>query len=334
MITFAYPDLFVLLALPYIVYNFLPPISGLSNVSLSVPFINDLKNIKKEVDSSYFPNFNEKILFSLKLFYLFILWTLLVTAVARPQFLGTPQKVKTENRDIMLVIDISTSMLQKDYSTNKRTFDRLTAVKFVVSEFIKNRTEDRFGLVLFGTRAYLQSPLTFDRAAISEILFNTEAGMAGNSTSIGDALGLALKNIRKDENKDNKIIILLSDGESNDGSLSMAQAIDLAEKEGIKVYTIGVGSEGGFMGSLLGLRANELDEKSLKELAQRTKGNYFKATNLANLQLIYNKIDEMEPKSNEGSIVQEKHELFYIPLIIALILSIGLVFYLRRGGNV
>ena len=333
MITFAYPDLFVLLILPYIVYKILPPISSFSNVSLSVPFVNDLKNIKKEADNGYFPNFNEKILFTLKLLYLFVLWSLLVTAIARPQFLGAPQKVKTENRDIMLVIDISTSMLQKDYSTNRRTFDRLTAVKFVVSEFIKNRTEDRFGLVLFGTRAYLQSPLTFDRAAINEILFNTEAGMAGNSTSIGDALGLALKNIRKDENKDNKIIILLSDGESNDGSLSMAQAIDLAEKEGIKVYTIGVGSEVGFMGSFLGIRGNELDEKSLKELAQRTKGNYFKATNLSNLQLIYNKIDEMEPKSNEGSIVQEKNDLFYIPLLIALFLSIGLVFYLKRGGN-
>jgi len=333
MIVFAYPQLFWLLLLPYIVYKVLPYTNNYSNVSLLVPFIDDLKNIKKEVDNKIFPSIGEKLLFSLKIVYLFLLWVLLVIAIARPQFLGEPFKLKAQNRDIMLVIDISTSMLQKDFSTKNMRLDRLSAVKYVVGDFIKQRKEDRLGLILFGTRAYLQSPLTFDKASIGEILMNTDAGMAGNTTSIGDALGLALKNMRDDENKENKVIILLSDGENNDGSLSMAQAIDMAEKEGIKIYTIGVGAETGFIGSIFSIRGGELDEKSLTELADRTKGNYFRATDLSSLAQIYNNIDKLEPQTSEGGVVQEKRELFYIPLIIALVLSIFLILYLKGGNN-
>ena len=124
-----------------------------------------------------------------------------------------------------MVIDISTSMLQPDFHLSGRNIDRLSAVKLVVSDFIKNRTEDRLGLILFATRAYLQSPLTFDKQAIMDILLSADAGMAGNSTSIGDALGLALKNIKNEKDKKNKVIILLTDGEHNDGALSMAEAI-------------------------------------------------------------------------------------------------------------
>ena len=198
-----------------------------------------------------------------------------------------------------------------------------------MGSFVDKRTEDRLGLILFGTRAYLQSPLTFDKQAVRNILFNADAGMAGNSTSIGDALGLALKNLKDEKNKDNKVIILLSDGENNDGSLSMAQAINLAEKEKIKVYTIGVGAEASFIGSLFNLQNNELDERSLKELAQKTKGNYYRATDLNSLAAIYQKIDALEPQNNEGGIVQEKKELFYIPLVLALILATLLLFLPR-----
>lgn len=336
MIVIAHPEFFWLFLLPFLVYLIFPNTKSYSDISLRVPFIEDLKKIKNEVNNKYFPKFGEKFLFSLKVIYLSLMWALLVLAASRPQFLGEPFKLKTQNRDIMLVIDISTSMLQKDflvkdYRVNSFYIDRLTAVKHVVSDFIKQRKDDRLGLILFGTRAYLQSPLTFDKAAINEILQSVDAGMAGNSTAIGDALGAALKNIRNEKDKENKSIILLSDGESNDGFLSMAQAIDMAEKEGIKVYTIGVGSETGFIGSLFNIKSNELDEKSLKELAQRTKGNYFKATSLASLQQVYQEIDKMEPKTNDSDIVQEKRELFYLPVIAVLLLSIALIFYLKRG---
>ncbi len=330
MIQFAYPFMFLLLFLPLIVYFFLPKVKNLSGDALRVPFIGDLKNIKNQAERIYIPQLNKQLLRSFKFVYLFILWILLVSAAARPQQIGEPYRLKTENRDVMLVIDISTSMLQPDFSTNRQRIDRLSAVKAVVSSFIDQRTEDRLGLILFGTRAYLQSPLTFDKQAVKEVLYNADAGMAGNSTSIGDALGLALKNLRHEKNKDNKVIILLTDGENNDGYLSMAQAISLAEQENIKVYTIGVGAEASFLGSLFSINNNELDEKSLKELAQKTKGNYFRATDLASLAEIYGKIDQLEPQNNDGSIVQDTKDLFYIPLVIALLLASFALLLSRR----
>ncbi len=323
---FALPEAFGLLLLPFAFYFFLPKAKGAHGDALRVPFIGDLKNIKNKAEHLHLPFVSNSVLFSLKFIYLFLIWTLLTLAAARPQFVGEPHRLKAENRDIMLVIDISTSMLQPDFSAANRRIDRLTAVKAVVGSFVEKRTEDRLGLILFGTHAYLQAPLTFDKQAVSNILFNADAGMAGNSTSIGDALGLALKNLRDEKNKENKVIILLSDGENNDGSLSMAQAISLAEKEKIKVYTIGVGAEASFLGSLFSLQNNELDEKSLKELAQKTKGNYYRATDLDSLASIYQKIDALEPQSNEGTVIQERKELFYIPLVCALILALLLLF--------
>lgn len=329
MIGFAYPFLLWLVFLPFFSFIILPPIKNALGSAILVPFIDDIKNIKNKVGRRGYGLTNKSFIKSIKFLYLFIIWCLLVVGIARPQFISEPYRLKTENRDIMLVIDISTSMLQPDFSTNRQRIDRLTAVKLVVGNFIEKRTEDKIGLILFGTRAYLQAPLTFDRVAVKEILYNTDAGMAGNSTSIGDALGIALKNLKDGENKQNKVIILLSDGESNDGSLSMAEAISMAEKEGIKIYTIGVGSEASFMGSIFGIKDNSFDEKGLKELADKTKGNYYKATDLSSLQKIYQKIDALEPINNEGSVVQEKRDLFYIPLVGALILAIFLLFLPR-----
>jgi len=330
MIRFFYPEMFWLLLLPFFIFWLLPKVQGLHGSALRVPFLTDLKNIKYKAEHQRLPSLSEKTVFSLKFIYLFILWSLLIIASARPQYAGEPYHLKAENRDIMLVVDISTSMLQPDFSTQRQKIDRMSAVKAVVSAFVEQRTEDRVGLILFGTLAYLQSPLTFDKQAVKEILLNTDAGMAGNSTSIGDALGIALKSLKDEKQKNNKVIILLTDGENNDGSLSMAQAIDLAEKEGIKIYTIGVGGDVNFMGSLFSLKNNELDEKSLKELASRTKGNYFRARDLNTLADIYQRINELEPQSEEGSVVQEIEELFYIPVLIVLIL-LSFLFLLPEG---
>ena len=333
MSRFLYPQMFWLLFLPLVVYFIFPKVRGLHGEALRVPFIDDLKNIKQKSEHLHAGSLGGRILFSLKFLYILTVWGLLVMAAARPQYAGEPHRLQTENRDIMLVIDISNSMLQPDFYANGQRIDRMSAVKAVVSTFIEKRTEDRIGLVLFGTLAYLQSPLTFDRQAVKEILLNTDAGMAGNSTSIGDALGIALKNLQTEQNKENKVIVLLTDGENNDGSLSMAQAIDLAEKEGIKVYTIGVGGGGNFISSLFSLRDSEFDEASLKELAKRTKGNYFQAKDLSALAQVYQRIDDLEPQSNQTNVVQEIRELFYIPLVIALFLLLFLLFLPRRALN-
>ncbi len=334
MIRLLYPWMFVLLLLPWAVYRWLPPVKGLHGDALRVPFLKDIAQINLKSGSLWRQSADGGQGWSKGLALLSLVWILLVVAAARPQWLGEPVRIKDYGRDIMMVMDISTSMREPDFVLNRRRIDRLTAVKLAAGNFIKQRPNDRIGLILFGTRAYLQSPVTFDKQSVNDILWAMDAGMAGNSTSIGDALGLALKNIRESGKSDDKIIILLTDGENNDGSLSMAQAINLARDEKVKIYTIGVGAEDSFMGSLFGIRLapqGGIDEQSLKQLAAETKGTYFRASDTAGLQKIYDEIDRLEPTVNEDQFVREAKDLFYWPLSGALILALLAVFLKRKG---
>ena len=332
MIHFAYPLMFLLLVLPFFIRRFLPPVKGLHGDALRVPFLEDIAAVSAKsgkILSGANSENNSK-----NIWLLWVIWILLSIAAARPEWVGEPIRIKDYGRDIMLVMDISTSMREPDFVLNRRRIDRLTAVKLTAENFIKQRGNDRIGLVLFGTRAYLQSPITFDKQSVINTLRTMDAGMAGNSTSIGDALGLALKNIREGGNKDEKIIILLTDGENNDGSLSMAQAINLARNEQVKVYTIGVGSQNSFVDSFFGISINTgggIDEAGLKQLAEETKGNYFRAEDTQSLQKIYDGIDKLEPSENEDQYIREAKDLFYIPLSLALLLSFAVVLLRRKG---
>ncbi|MBE6444935.1 MAG: VWA domain-containing protein [Alphaproteobacteria bacterium] len=327
---FAYPWVFVLLLMPFIWRRFIPAIKGLHGDALRIPFIADLEKISIKSGGIWKINdLADGAGFSRMFWLLYVVWTFLVVAAARPQWLGEPVRLKNESRDIMLVLDISTSMLNQDFFINQQRIDRLTAVKKTASDFIKKRANDRIGLVLFGTRAYLQSPLTHDKQAVYNILWSMEAGMAGDSTSIGDAMGIALKNL-KNQNKSQKVIVILTDGENNDGSLSMPQAIKLAADEGIKTYTIGVGSQRSFWGAFSTQIAG-VDEKSLNDLAQATKGQYFRAESSYDLQKIYDLIDQLEADINENRFVRETKELFYIPLIAAIFMCLALIITLRRA---
>lgn len=333
MNNFAYPYAVFLLILPVLIRYLTPAIKGLHGDALRVPFIRDLQKISVKSGGIWGTIASNKTS-SGRLFLLYLIYGLLVIAVARPQWIGEPIRTRSQARDILLVMDISNSMLQPDFAIGGRQINRLSAVKKVAADFIQKRRDDRMGLILFGTRAYLQAPVTYDKRSIQEILWNMDAGMAGDSTSIGDAVGLALKTLKDSPNKDEKIIILLTDGENNDGSLSMAEAINLAKNEKAKIYTIGVGSENSFVQSFFGLRiggTNQvLDEASLKKLAQETKGNYFRAKDTETLQKIYNIIDKMEPTDNNEQFVIETKELFYLPLIAALVLAGILIIISRR----
>lgn len=328
MIVFAYPLAFLLIIVPFVIYFLTPTLKGMHGEALKVPFIADLKRISISAGGIWTPTQTSAKL-SQRFWALYFVWFLLTLACARPQMIGEPIRLKNEARDIMLVLDISTSMIEDDFSLYNRRITRLDAVKNVVSEFVSKRANDRIGLILFGTRAYLQSPLTFDKASVKDILWSMKAGMAGDSTSIGDALGLALKNLREDKNKDNKIIILLTDGENNDGSLSLGQAIKLASDENIKTYTIGVGSPNIFF-KALAFSAPGVDEVAMRELAKVTKGQYFRAENTADLQKIYQIIDELEPTSQDQRYIQETTELYYIPLLLACFTGM-FIFYILRG---
>lgn len=333
---FAELSAFWLLLLPVIVRFVLPAIKGLHGDALRIPFFNDLQNISAATESKM--HFGEQRFprFSAGSGLLWLIWILLVIAAARPQWVGEPVNLRSESRDILLVTDISTSMLEPDFVLNRRRIDRLTAVKKTAQDFIDKRLDDRIGLILFGTNAYLQAPPTYDRKAVGEILRQTDAGMAGQSTAIGDALGLALKTLKDAPHPDRKIIILLTDGENNDGSLSLPQAIKLARDEGVKIYTIGVGSDQAFSASFMGIRigggAPGLDEESLREIAAETKGRYFRARDTASLAKIYEAIDTLEPLNNEDQTIQEIHDWYYIPLLAAFALALvwGLATRRRR----
>ncbi len=328
---FAYPLAFLLLLLPFVIRRFFPPVKGLHGDALRIPFIDDIAKINIKSGNLWGIRGNGSTGWNTPLWLLYAIFVLLVGAAARPQWVGEPVRLKNYSRDILMVMDISTSMLEPDFVLQGRRIDRLTAVKKAAGEFIRKRSDDRIGLVLFGTRAYLQAPITYDKKSVEEILWAMEAGMAGNSTSIGDALGLSLKSLKDAPNPDKKIIILLTDGENNDGSLSLPQAINLAKKEGVKVYTIGVGNDR-YLESVFGIKLgrSDLDESGLKQIAAETKGTYFRAKDTESLQKIYNIIDEMEPSANEDKFIQETKELYYIPLTGAFVLASILVFLGRR----
>lgn len=320
---FAYPSAVFLLILPLIFRYLLPAVKGLHGDALKIPFIEDLQKISIKSGGIWGAQLGKKSS-SVALWALYLIYILLVIAAARPQWVGEPIPMRSESRDIMLIMDISNSMLEPDFAIGGQRINRLSAVKKTASDFIDKRTDDRIGLILFGTQAYLQAPLTYDKKSVQDILWSMDAGMAGNSTSIGDAIGLALKNI-KDDDKKEKILVLLTDGENNDGSLSMPEAINLAKNENVKIYTIGVGAEASFIDSFFGIKIgmgnNGLDEESLKLLAQDTQGRYFRATDTQSLQQIYNAIDKLEPTENNEQFSVETKELFYIPLLLATILA-------------
>ena len=328
---FANPQAAWLLLLPLVVYFMFPAIKKTYGDALKVPFLADIKQIQSVSGKGI--SFKPAVFSAIKIFLLALVWVLMVLALCRPQWVGKPIPVKNEGREILLVVDISNSMSEEDFQYKNKMYSRLTAVKNVIDNFIDKRTSDRIGLVLFGTQAYLQAPLTYDKQSVKEILWNADAGMAVNSTSIGDAVGVALKNLAESEGKpENKVIILLTDGENNDGSLSLPQAIALAKEEGVKIYTIGAGSDSeNFFGGLFSIPVNTgLDEESLQALAEETKGNYFRAKDVNSLFQIYNEIDKLEPMTSEGRYVQEVKELYPYAAAMALILFMILVLLTKR----
>jgi Ca-activated chloride channel family protein len=246
-------------------------------------------------------------------------WILLVTAAARPQLIGDPIALPMEGRDLMLAVDISGSMAEQDMVIGDRVVERLTAVKAVAGDFIERRKGDRVGLILFGAQAYLQAPLTFDRETVRTLLFEAAVGLAGRETAIGDAIGLAVKRLRE-KDAENRILILLTDGANTAGSIDPIKAAELAAREGVRIYTIGVGSE---LRGPFGLRmgGSGIDEDTLQAIAKATGGRYFRARDVAGLQAIYGMLDELEPVVSDEQTFRPVQELFQWPLAAALLLS-------------
>jgi Ca-activated chloride channel family protein len=252
-----------------------------------------------------------------------IAWLLLVTASSRPQWLGEPVALPVSGRDLLLAVDLSESMTETDFEIQGQRVDRLTAAKWVAQDFIKRREGDRIGLVLFGEQAYLQTPLTFDRDTVLTMLDEAQIGLAGRATAIGDSIGLAIKRLRENENS-NRVLILMTDGANTAGEVDPLQAADLAAREGLTVYTIGIGADEMLVRSLFGTRrvnpSADLDELTLQAIAEKTGGRYFRARDVAELEAIYQLLDELEPVERDPQMFRPVKALFYWPLAAALLL--------------
>jgi len=262
-----------------------------------------------------------------------LIWLLLVLAAARPQQVGETVHLPVSGRSLMLAVDLSGSMQTPDMRVASQDVTRLDAVKAVAGDFIDRRAGDRIGLILFGDQAYVQAPLTLDRRTVHTLLDEAQIGLAGKQTAIGDAIGLAIKRLSA-EPAGNRVLVLLTDGASNAGSVDPLKAADLAAQEGVRIYTIGVGSDRMAMQGPFGMQQlmrGDLDEDTLKAIAHKTGGRYFRADDVASLAQIYAELDKIEPLSKDSQSWRPVEELYVWPLGAALLLSVLLALGLAGG---
>lgn len=334
MFNLATPWILLLIPLPWVVRRLLPRAKVKGYAALKVPFYHQIKNMSENqghhVINSIMPLMTG-----------FLIWTLLVFAASGPQWLGKPVVLPQSGRDIMLAVDLSGSMRIPDMKVGEHYLNRLTVVKRTARKFIEARKGDRLGLILFGTKAYLQTPLTFDRKTVLQMLNDATIGLAGTQTAMGDAIGLAIKRLEKAPGK-SKVLVLLTDGASNAGNVRPLDAASIAKKFGIKVYTIGIGANRivipGIFGPQVIQPTSALDESTLQEIAKMTNGLFFRAENGKDLERAYQKLNKIVPVNSEKNIFRPIKPLYPWPLGLALALSFVIAlkrfdaYRLERGG--
>ena len=261
-------------------------------------------------------------------------WLSTIIAISRPVWIGEPVAMPTNGRDILLAVDISGSMQQEDMEINGREVNRLVAVKAVVGDFVIKREGDRLGLILFGEKAYLQTPLTFDRKTMQVLLNEAQLGFAGsNGTAIGDAIGLAVKRLQ-DRPENHRVVILLTDGANNAGELEPKEAADLARRAKVKIYTVGIGAEiqetWGLFGKRITNPSADLDETALQAIADVTGGQFFRARDPQQLAAIYAELNRLEAIEQEAETIRPVATLFHWPLGLAFILSLIIAAFSSR----
>ena len=318
MLQLAWPWVLAVVALPLVAVWLLPTASDHAEAALRVPFF---LRVAAWSDEGRMHTRRWRLLAAM------LAWSLLVVAAARPQWVGDPVAMRITGRDLMLAVDLSGSMKRRDMKFGDHWVARLDVVKQVAGEFIERRDGDRIGLILFGTRAYLQAPLTFDRPTVRTLLEEAVIGLAGEQTAIGDAIGLGIKRLR-DRPSDNRVLILLTDGANTAGEVHPMDAARFAAKLGLRIYTIGVGADVAMMRRLYGTaRINpsaDLDEPTLSAIARATGGRYFRARETNELVEIYRTLDQLEPVIGDEEQFRPTVELFHWPLALALLLATGL----------
>ncbi|WP_219061509.1 VWA domain-containing protein [Pseudomonas sp. UMAB-08] len=328
MFEFAWLWVFALLPLPWLMRILLPAADS-GEAALKVSFLSELESLAGRRARVHLPGWRQQAPFIL-------LWLLLLMAAARPEWLGEPLPIAASGRDLLVAVDVSGSMDYPDMHWNNDEVSRLTLVQHLLGDFLEHREGDRVGLILFGSRAYLQAPLTFDRHTVRIWLDEARIGIAGKNTAIGDAIGLGLKRLRL-RPAQSRVLVLVTDGANNGGEIDPVTAARLAASEGVKIYPIGIGADpeqGGTLG-IPGLNPSlDLDEPTLKHIADITGGKYFRARDGQQLQKIRQTLDTLEPVAQQPTQARSAQALYHWPLAAALLLSMLLVIRERFPNNV
>lgn len=337
MFELAWPAVFLLLPLPWILRWVLPAADS-GDSALKVSFLGEMETLVRRRAVVALPSWRQQLPYLL-------IWLLLLFAAARPQWLGEPLPLPTSGRDLLLAVDVSGSMEYADMQWQGEEITRLELVKHLLGDFISERRGDRVGLILFGSQAYLQAPLTFDRQTVRTWLEEAVIGIAGSNTALGDAIGLAVKRLR-DRPAESRVLVLITDGANNGGEIEPQLAARLAAQEQIKIHTIGIGAdaEAGSVLQRFALTAGaELDETTLRDIAEQTGGSYFRARSSSELAAIGAKLDELEPAAQQPTQARIADALYVWPLsaafLISLLLTASSVWHsrllrlARRGGS-
>lgn len=314
---FLWPFVFILLPLPYFVRHWMKPANNEQTTvinALRVPFFQQISAFALSTTQQYRPKAKIPLV---------LMWLFFICAAARPVWYGAVETFPQNARNIVLALDTSGSMQEQDFDVNNKPISRLSLVKTVADDFLAKRIGDRLSLVIFGSEAFTYTPLTLDTQTVRQLLKEVDIAIAGEMTAIGDALALSVANVAKLP-AESRIVILLSDGYANAGVVSVPEALQLAKKLGIKIYTIGIGSEPKAIRDFFGFNqlinpAADLDEQTLSTIAEQTGGKYFRAKTTTELKEIYQTIDKLEPIEDKGQSFRPRKELFFIPLLGALV---------------
>ena len=321
MIEFEWPWAFLLLPLPLLVWWLMPAYRD-QQTSVHVPFFDRLAEATGQTPQPGAVILRRR---AIQMIIAILAWVLLVAALARPQKVGDAVTHEVSARDLILAVDISGSMDQVDFRTpDGKTLKRLDGVKQVLGDFITRRRGDRVALILFGSKAYVQVPFTQDLQTARTLLDQTEVGMAGQQTVIGDAIGLAIKTFETSQAKQ-KLVILLTDGNDTASRVPPEHAADIARQKGAVIYTIGFGDPNA-------TGDNRVDLGTLRQVASTTQGQFFRAENGAELQAIYADIDRLAPVKLQTLTWRPRMPLYQWPLGAAVVLGLALWCLLLTGS--
>lgn len=327
MLHLVWPWMLVAVAAPLLVARLVPRAPDVAGAPIRVPYFEEATGWR---DRAPAPGARVRRVVAL------LAWCALVVAAARPQWVGDPVSIPVHGRDLMLALDLSGSMREQDMRSGTGFERRIDVVKRVAGDFVERRAGDRVGLVLFGTRPYLQAPFTLDLDTVSGMVSETTPGLAGEQTAIGDAIGLAVKRLRERPTQE-RVLVLLTDGADTASQVEPLSAARFAAAEGITIHTVGVGADeevaARWLGPLRSRARSALDETALQAIADMTGGRYFRARDTAELEAIYRLIDEIEPIAGVGEIFRPTREMFHWPLgfSVALFALVALTGVVRSG---